>query len=126
MDLTYTHALLVQHCAVDGRLETPVRAYAITPSKPFGPHATSVVVSFIRSGKRNGGAFRIVSDHLRYLTIEVDGQVIYDSRTEVPCNMTQWAETNARFRDNRPFQTLSGREDPRRDLDEQDTQMRPA
>ena len=105
MDLTYTKALIVQHCAVDGRLETPVRAYAVEPRKPFGPQATSVVVSFIQSGKRHGASFRIVRDHLRYLTIEVGGQVVYDSRTDVSCNMTRWAETDARFRDNRPLQT---------------------
>jgi hypothetical protein len=67
-----------------------------------------------------------VSDHRRYLTIEVDGQVLYDSQTDVPCDMARWAETNARFRNNRTFQTIAGRENQRRDLDEQDTQMRPA
>jgi hypothetical protein len=28
----------------------------------------------------------------RYLTIERDGEVLYDSRADVPCDMTKWTE----------------------------------
>jgi hypothetical protein len=89
-----------------GRLETPVRAYLVEPPRPYAQHRASVSVAFIEPRQSRAAFYRILGDNLRYLTIEVDGQVIYDSRSDVPCDMDHWAATNARFQGNRPMQTI--------------------
>jgi hypothetical protein len=49
------------------------------------PHQPlTMIVSFISRGKRKGAYFTIREDDLRYLLIEADGEVLYDSRNEVP------------------------------------------
>jgi hypothetical protein len=90
--MTFANAVLVQHCAVSGRLETRVRAYEVIPAPP-----QSVRVVVIEPRKRRRGAYTITADNLRYLTIEVADQVVYDSRGDVPCDMAAWATSQARL-----------------------------
>ena len=35
--------------------------------------------------------------NIRYITIELNGLILYDTRDNVPCNMDDWRETRARF-----------------------------
>jgi hypothetical protein len=35
--------------------------------------------------------------HIRYITIELNGLIQYDTRDAVPCGMDKWRETRARF-----------------------------
>ena len=114
MNWITTKAVIVQHCAVDGRLETPIRAYALgepsyNPTRPGTKEAAQIAVYFQAPRKRKIASVRIMADNLRYLLIEVQGQTVYDSRTDVPCDMAQWEATNARFRRNRPFTTYQTR-----------------
>ena len=54
------------------------------------PHQPlTMIVSFISRGKRKGAYLTIRKDDLRYLLIEADGEVLYDSRNEVSCNMAK-------------------------------------
>ena len=36
-------------------------------------------------------------DNIRYITIELNGLILYDTRDDVPCDMDKWRETRARF-----------------------------
>ena len=72
------------------------------------PHQPlTMIVSFISRGKRKGAYLTIRKDDLRYLLIEADGEVLYDSRNEVPCNMAKWDATPARFCNDRPLKNFS-------------------
>jgi hypothetical protein len=72
------------------------------------PHQPlTMIVSFISRGKRTGAYLTIRKDDLRYLLIEADGEVLYDSRNEVPCNMAKWDATPARFCNDRPLKNFS-------------------
>ena len=83
-------ATIIQHCAVFGNLKTEVRKYEVSDPKPYAQYLTSIHVSFVKPGKRKWAYFTIVPDDLRYLTVEHNGEVLYDSRTDVPCDMTKW------------------------------------
>jgi len=67
-----------------------VRKFEVHDPKPYAQYPTSVMVSFVKPGKRKWAYFTVVPDNLRYLTIEHDDVVLYDSRTDVPCDMTKW------------------------------------
>ncbi|AKV02319.1 hypothetical protein AKJ09_08982 [Labilithrix luteola] len=45
----------------------------------------------------------VTEDNLRYFTIEKNGETVYDSRTDVPCDMEKWAETRAKFEKHPPI-----------------------
>jgi hypothetical protein len=66
-----------------------------------------MIVSFISRGKRKGAYLTIRKDDLRYLLIEADGEVLYDSRNEVSCNMAKWDATPTRFCNDRPLKNFS-------------------
>ncbi|MGO9929054.1 MAG: hypothetical protein ACLPLP_23855 [Mycobacterium sp.] len=36
-------------------------------------------------------------NNIRYITIELNGLILYDTRDDVPCDMDKWRETRARF-----------------------------
>jgi hypothetical protein len=88
-------ATLVQHCAVYGRLETPVRWFEVGEVRPYAQHPVSVDVTFIKPRKRTRAYYTIKPENYRYLTAEVGGRVVYDSRADVPCDMAKWEETRA-------------------------------
>jgi len=100
-------AVIVQHCAVFGRLETRVRGYEVSAPRPYAQFPVSVSVVFLEPRQRRSSLVVIKPENIRYLTIEADGQTVYDSRTDVPCDMAQWAETDRRFKKD-PAITVSG------------------
>ena len=107
MDFTYTTASIRQYCAMAGTLETPVRTYHIAPPQRYAQPPTSVRVYFLKPRNRSPVSYNMVPDNLRYLTIEVAGQVVYDSRTDVPCDMAKWTATNQEWQDRRPCTIVS-------------------
>ena len=36
-------------------------------------------------------------DNIRYITVELNGLTLHDTRDDVPCDMDKWRETRARF-----------------------------
>jgi len=90
-------ALIVQHCAVAGRIETPVRRFSVLAVAPYAQHPCSVTVEFKEPHKRGSFVYTMVPDDTRYLTIEMAGRVVYDSRADVPCDMAAWHQAAARF-----------------------------
>jgi hypothetical protein len=69
MDLTYTNALIIQHCAVNGRLEQAVRAYHVGSPRLYTQGRLGLHVTFIPTGKRKMAYYSMTEDNLRYLTI---------------------------------------------------------
>ncbi len=93
-------ATIIGHDAVMGRWEKPVRQWTVGDVAPYAQYPVSVFMTFIEPGKRKRAAFTVYGD-LRYLTVEAGGDVLYDSRWDVPCDMDKWATTNAKFTKNR-------------------------
>lgn len=89
-------ALIIQHCAVFGRLETRVRWFSVSLG-PYAQYATAASVSFKEPRKKRGANCTVLPENVRYLTIEAEGCVLYDSRWNVPCDMAKWEETARRF-----------------------------
>ena len=99
--LTGEKATIVQHCAVFGTLKTEVRKLTIGTPRPYAQHRVSITISFVKPRERKWSSYTMTPDDLRYLTIEQDGKVLYDSRTDVPVDMEAWraryAEERARW-----------------------------
>jgi hypothetical protein len=99
---------VIQHCAVLGQLETAVRQWKVHAPQPYGQETTSVMVSCVCPRTHRELCFVMVPDNVRYLTIMTpSGQVVYDSRVDVPCDMAQWEDTAACFRAEWPTGRLS-------------------
>ena len=98
--------LIVMHCAVSGRLAFLARKYSVGPVRPYAQHPVSVSVWYTPPRARRPTGFTITPDNIRFLTIEVDGRVVYDSRADVPCDREKWEETNARFAERPAIQTV--------------------
>jgi hypothetical protein len=84
------NATIIQHCAVFGTLKTAVRKFKVREPRPYAQHPISVDVDFVEPRKRRWAAYRMMPVNYRYLTIERDGVVLYDSRQDVPCDMEEW------------------------------------
>ena len=95
---TFTKAVIVTHCALLGRKETAVRAYCIDPVKPYAQYEKSVFIKFLEPKRRRKRRYEVMEDNRTFLTVEVAGRTVYDSRTEVPCDMQQWSETNDKWK----------------------------
>jgi hypothetical protein len=98
-------ATIIGHDAVMGRWETNVRQWAVGDVSLSTKNVASTSIRFIKPGKRNSGSYTVNVD-TRYLTVEAGCDVLYDSRWDVPVDMDRWAETNAKFTNNRPFTTV--------------------
>ena len=86
----------VSACAGPLPMRTAIGATAVNIAKP-----TTLGVPMIHA----------FLDNIRYITIELNGLTLYDTRDEVPCDMDKWRETRAR--DPRPVPCpLAGRPSP--------------
>ena len=89
-------ATIIQHCAVFGQLMTEVRWFKVCEPRRHAQHERAVYVNFIKPRKRVEAYYTIVPDNTRYLTIEDQwGKLLYDSRSEVPCDMEAWQKIRA-------------------------------
>ena len=95
------HATLILHYSVDELCvagEPPKYDYAesilsweVSSPKPYDEFPSSVVIRYKTHNERK--SYLIAQDNIIYATIERDGQVLYDSRTEVPCDMNAFYKT---------------------------------
>jgi hypothetical protein len=92
-------ATIVQHCAIDGRRERAVRKFEVEAPRPYAQYTASISVYCVEPRRRRGYFLRFDPDNLRYLTIEVDGKTVFDSRKYVLCDMEKWTATNAEWRE---------------------------
>lgn len=63
-------------------MRTAIGATAVNAAKPMNLSAL-MIHAFL--------------DNIRYITIELNGLIQYDTRDAVPCGMDKWRETRARF-----------------------------
>jgi hypothetical protein len=83
-------AVLVQQCAIWGRCETPVVWFQTSPPKPFRDIQIMVTLTYRRPGQRRRDYCQMQPSDINYLLLEVGRKILYDSRTELPCDKTQW------------------------------------
>jgi hypothetical protein len=88
-------AVLKRYCAVFGYHETPVRKFTVYEVEPRAQYDRSVMISWVEPRKRSSEATVIVPNDYRFMTIEVDGETVYDSRIDIPCDMDKWKVTHA-------------------------------
>lgn len=81
-----------------GTYKTPVRRYKVSELKPYAQHEKAVSVGFTRPRKRTWEAITIVPNGLGYCTIERDGEVLYDSRDDIPLDMDEFNATREKWR----------------------------
>jgi len=87
--------------AVTGPLETKVRNYAVLESRPYAQYDKSVTIRYTEPRKRSPKALTIMGNE-RFVTVEVAGEVVYDSRFDIPVDMDEWNEKNDDFKTHRP------------------------
>ena len=90
-------ATLILHHSVDeicvaGELPkydfaTPILSWEVSPPKPYDEYLITVTIQIVELHNRHKSSYLVGQDNLTYATIERGGQVLYDSRTEVPCDM---------------------------------------
>ena len=90
----------MEHDAIRGRREWVVPKFRVGEIEPDDPYAKSVLVSIVEPRKRTWLHSRIVDrrDDVIFLTIEVEGCVVYDSREDVPCDMERFRVLEIRAR----------------------------
>jgi hypothetical protein len=72
-----------------------VRQFKVSEAHSYAQYARAIMVSFVKPRKRRWCYYQIVPDNIRYLTIERDGCVLYDSRRDVSCDMDRWEHSRA-------------------------------
>jgi hypothetical protein len=98
------HATLIFHHAADEiyvageppkyDFPEPILSWEVSPPKPYDEFPVAVIIRIVKPDKyRDVVCHLIAQDNLCYATIEHDGQVLYDSRTEVPCHMDAFYRT---------------------------------
>jgi hypothetical protein len=104
---------IVQHSCVFGQMELPVVRFKVGDVRPWSQYDRSVTVTFEepqkpRQRKRIINSMTMASDE-RYLTIEAAGEVLYDSRAEVPLDSVKWEANAARLAEQRAsWSTIGG------------------
>jgi hypothetical protein len=86
--------VIIQHCAVLGRRETQARWV-----KTDKTTNSTVTIFFKQAGEAQSVYYIVRSDNIRFAQISVEGQIVWDSRREVPCNMAFWEALHARNQD---------------------------
>jgi len=86
------HAIIVHHSVKRGRRERRARRYEMLSPDAIGDFVPAVVLRYKAPRCRNWEYIYVVPCGYHYLTIEKDGQEVYDSRTEIPCDMELFEE----------------------------------
>lgn len=92
-------ATLVEYASVWGgeRLESHVRMVDVKIDA-FAQYPIAAYIEFKKPRERRSHTFVVVPNNIRYVTIEQNGQVVYDTRQDVPCDMQAWESAVARQR----------------------------
>jgi hypothetical protein len=84
---------------VFGTSKTIVREFKVTDMKSYAQYPIAVRLAFVEPGKRRWSSTTIVPDNIRFATVERGGQVLYDTRKTVACDMAKWTKTYRKQRD---------------------------
>jgi len=93
-----SNPVIVTHSCVFGTSRTEVRKFDIGKPRSYAQYRVSVDISFVEPGKRRGKHQTVVPDNIKFITVEQNGAVVYDSRTDVPCDMVEWRKRYAKER----------------------------
>ena len=74
-----------------------LRGYRIVPMERCAQFDRAVSVWYVEPRRRRWHGFVVKNDDLVYVTIEKDGRVVWDSRADVPCDMTKWLADQHKF-----------------------------
>ncbi|HTX96840.1 MAG TPA: hypothetical protein VME67_19485 [Mycobacterium sp.] len=96
---------------VMGPWKKDARKFQVGDLRPsYAQYDLAVHISWWEPRKRTGESITVhgtSSDDdrpQRFAVIEVDGQIVYDSRSDVPVDMDRWHELNDRYKgENRPM-----------------------
>jgi hypothetical protein len=85
-----------------GLSRTQVTQYRVGPVEPYAQYKHSITLDYHlpkapRKRKVDVHWVRVYDDDLRYVTVHAGDKVLYDSRTDVPCDMAKWRATWERF-----------------------------
>jgi hypothetical protein len=84
----------------------PVREFKVSGVKPYAQHDRTVDIRFVRPRKRTAQFLTVYGD-LRYVTIDAGGQIVYDSRDDLPIDMGEFNATRAEHqRRDREYQDM--------------------
>jgi hypothetical protein len=87
------NAVLVIHCAIVGTSSQSVRWFIRSRVGPYAQYKRAVRVGYLKPRQRRVRSFVVVPDNLRFVTIERDRLVLYDSRADVACDMRKFNAT---------------------------------
>ena len=98
-----TNGVIERHSAVLGTRRWKVRKWRVFEPARYAQYATAIAVVYVEARKRSWKGVHICPDDLAYLIIKgEDGTTLYDSRTEIPCDMERCQSTASRFRETYP------------------------
>jgi hypothetical protein len=95
-----SNAIIFSHSCVFGLSRRPVRSWWVSDVKPYAQYQRSITIGFIEPRKRNGRSF-VAKDGDRaptFYTVEQDGLILYNSRSDIAVDMEEWQATAARFK----------------------------
>jgi hypothetical protein len=90
------NAVLVHHSAIYGRSEQEITWFQTGDPRPQAQFDRVVDLRFIQKGERRRAVTTMQPTHYRYIEILVGGRVVWDSRTEVRCDMNRFEEIRTR------------------------------
>lgn len=92
------NGVLITHSAIFGARSEPIRKWMVSEVTPSSHFRATVEVSIrtIAPRKRTWNSRTAYGDET-YYTIEVEGETVYDSRTDVSVDMDRWNATWTKF-----------------------------
>ena len=84
------NATYVWHNAHFGLMKAEAYKLEVSNVAPFDGYDKTVWISTQRKKGRKWGPNIVRPINIHFATIERDGQIIYDSRWDVPCDMNVW------------------------------------
>ena len=86
---------IFHHCTLSGVSRTDAREVRIDPPDREAQYDDVVTIRYTEPRKRRGRYFSVDPTNIVFVTVEVGGRLVYDSRTEVPLDMAFWNEKRA-------------------------------
>jgi hypothetical protein len=91
--------LNVYTCVMSPHNAYPISGFSVSTVKPSAEYDCSVRIAFIELHTSDTKSLRVYPTNGQYATVEVAGKVVYDSRADIPCNMTLFNSSRTRFDD---------------------------
>ena len=90
-----TDSIIVKHSVKEGTREIFVRTYEMLISQSIGHYEMVLVLRHKAPRERHWRYMYAIPCGYAYLTVEKEGKIVYDSRSEIPCNMEQFKALHA-------------------------------